>query len=305
MTRFISDEAHREAIGCGVDVPEQIPSFALPLNEVGISGKTVWVLLPEGRLPFDAAVYVDLPSSRRGIHMSRIEEAFSRLYDRNFPDLAAYGEKLAHQVLAGQQGSRVKLSLSGSLPCLRQSMVSQKNSLDSLGISAAVSLSRKAEQELFVRTVGVSVNHITACPCTQLYNATIFKPGSEHPPLPTHSQRSRTSLQITTTGPGPSYAELRQCLEESLHVTSDLLKRPDEAELVMKSHSFPQFAEDAVRETALNTARKFTSCLPSASEIFIEALSFESIHIHDVHCRLRTTLGEIASAAELNEQGKE
>ncbi len=295
MTRFISDEAHREALARGVDVPEQLPSFPLPLNEVGISGKTVWVMLPEGRLPFSAAVHVNLPASVRGIHMSRIEDAIAKLHEQSFADLAAYGEELARLTLAGQQGSRAVVSLRGQLPCRRQTPVSQRTSLDTVEISADITLNRVAEQTSLRRTLGVSVAHITACPCTQLYNAVIFRSGPDGPPMPTHSQRSRTTLQLSTPGSGPSYDELRHCLEESLHVTGDLLKRPDEAELVMKSHYLPQFAEDAVRETARNVGCRFSHNLAASTKVFIESLSLESIHIHDVHCRLQTTLGEIAA----------
>ena len=304
MTRLISDADHRQALDCGDDVPEQSPSFAMRLNEVGISGKTVWVLLSAGRLPFKARVYVDLPPSLRGIHMSRIEAAISVLYDQSFADLSSYGEELARLVLDGQQGNRAKVSLQGLLPCPRKSLVSQKKSVDSVEISVKIILDRKMGQNSLLRTVGVSVYHITSCPCTQLYNSEIFRPGSGDAPMPTHSQRSRTTLSICTAGQGPSHEELFQCLQESLHLTSDLLKRPDEAELVMSSHVHPQFAEDAVRETARCVGKKFFASLPGASEVTIETLSFESIHIHDVHCRIHTTLGVIKKSIKKKKKGQ-
>ena len=68
--------------------------------------------------------------------------------------------------------------------------------------------------------------------------------------MPTHSQRSQTWLHLRSAAQAPAHQEMLTCLENSLHLTQDLLKRPDEAEIVLKSHIHPQFAEDAVRETA-------------------------------------------------------
>ena len=80
---------------------------------------------------------------------------------------------------------------------------------------------------------------------------------------------------------------------EVLHVSQDLLKRPDETELVLKAHRRPQFAEDTVREVAKAAGNKFKDTLPPDTEIQVKTLSLESIHIHDVECYLDTRLGEI------------
>ena len=71
----ISSSEHSRVLAQALDVPAQAPAFGINLSEVGISGKTVWVHLPQGRLPFDAEISVDLSGRVRGIHMSRIEEA--------------------------------------------------------------------------------------------------------------------------------------------------------------------------------------------------------------------------------------
>ncbi|TFG37082.1 MAG: hypothetical protein E4H46_02425, partial [Desulfobacterales bacterium] len=114
-------------------------------------------------------------------------------------------------------------------------------------------------------------------------------------PMPTHSQRSQTWLHLRGAGEVPAYQDLLTCLENSLHLTQDLLKRQDEAEIVLKSHIHPQFAEDAVRETARAVGHMFGAVLPAGTAVIIESLSLESIHIHDVCCRLETSLGAICS----------
>ena len=285
---LIDRTIHQQVISTGTDVPEQSPSFSFPLNEVGISGKTVWVLLPEGRLPFTTSITVDLPAHIRGIHMSRLEQAIADLYERPFDRLGDYVKELSRKVIEHQQGSRARVSLSGKRPLLRQSIISGHLSVDPLLV--------KVEGEIFQDelqiTSGIGVCHITACPCTQVYNHDVFS-GHDQCPMPTHSQRSQTWLYMRSGEDLPKYDEMLDCLENSLHLTQDLLKRPDEAEIVLKSHKYPQFAEDAVRETAREVGRSFKEKIPADTAVIIESLSLESIHIHDVCCRLETTLGEI------------
>ncbi|MDH3359883.1 MAG: GTP cyclohydrolase I FolE2, partial [Desulfobulbaceae bacterium] len=244
---LISKAEHRRVIAAGDDVPEQRPSFAMPLNEVGISGKTVWVQLPQGLLPFNAHLAVNLEGERRGIHMSRLEEVISLLHNQPFIDLRAYAIALGQEMVKRQGATSGTLSLHGLIPQLRKGMISGRESLDTVKISVKSRFWHENEQLRDETMFGVEVCHITACPCTQVYNRELFNPSFGECPMPTHSQRSTTRLEVQANGPSPTCNELLACLEESLHVTQDLLKRPDEAEIVLKSHQSPQFAEDAVR----------------------------------------------------------
>lgn len=290
---LISKAEHKRVIAAGDDVPEQRPSFALPLNEVGIAGKTVWVRLPQGLLPFNAQLAVDLAGDRRGIHMSRLEEVISDLHNQPFLDLRAYAVALGQEMVARQNATGGTLSLHGLIPHLRKGMISGRESLDTVKISVRSRFWQKNGQLYDETMLGVEVCHITACPCTQVYNGELFSAGDKACPMPTHSQRSTTRLEVQTDGPSPTCNELLACLEGALHVTQDLLKRPDEAEIVLKSHQSPQFAEDAVRETARWVGKNLGDKLASNTLVCIKSLSLESIHIHDVTCRLECTLGEI------------
>jgi len=295
MSRHVSEQDHKRVVDCGIDVPQQYPEFPLPLTEVGISSKTVWVHLPQGRLPFTARLEVDLLEDVRGIHMSRMEETIACLYEKSFVDLRSYGLELARQILRRQEANRSAVFLSGQLPSIRQTAVSKRSSLDTVDISAEVQVEKsEGAEEFCCKTfVGAGENHITACPCTQVYNETLFEPEGSLCPMPTHSQRSYTKLLVESAQSRPTYDELFDCLGTALHITQDLLKRPDEAEIVLKAHRRPQFAEDAVRDTAKAVGEHFGGVLPPSSRIIIESISLESIHIHDVRCRVDTTLGEI------------
>lgn len=292
MTR-ISAQEHARVLAQCPDIPQQPPSFAIALPEVGICGKTVWVRLPQGTVPLQARLEVGLAPRMRGIHMSRMEEVISALHDRDFADLREYGLALATRMVQRQEAERGRVRLSGSLPLVRISGQSRRRSVDSISVSLDVRIAIGAEPESSV-LMGAGVHHITACPCTQAYHQILFaRKEDDSCPLATHSQRSHTTLAMGCTGEAPGLADLLSCLEQSLHVTRDLLKRPDEAELVLKAHCAPQFAEDAVREVARSVGIRFGAALPAATPVIIESLSLESIHIHDVCCRLATDLGTI------------
>ena len=295
MKPSISPQDHARVLAEGVDIPQQQPSFTLPLPEVGICGKTVWVRLPEGLVPFSARLEVNLAAEVRGIHMSRMEEVVAALYDREFSDLREYGLQLGGEMMARQGATSGRVRLTGQLPLIRTAKVSGRQSVDSIAVSLDLKLNGQGEELKSVAVLGVGVAHITACPCTQAYNQTLFGKEGEDCPLPTHSQRSQTTLSLQSNGLTPSIAELLACLESALHVTQDLLKRTDEAQLVYTSHSQPQFAEDAVREVARRAGERFGKALPPETLVVIESLSLESIHIHDVCCRLETTLAEIVN----------
>ncbi len=291
LKNCLSADQHARALHSGIDIPEQRPSFAIPLSAVGIAGKTVWILLPQGRLPFTAKIQVDLPADSRGIHMSRMEEAISHLLETEFPSITDYARELGRLILLKQRGARGFIFLTGKIPLTRTTSISRKQSLDSLEVELSASFQKTGATVSDSILFGLGVHHITACPCTQAYNAVIY-PNRECP-QPTHSQRSFTKLTVEMNQNAPTLEKLLLCLESSLHVTQDLLKRPDEAEIVMLAHRTPQFAEDAVRETAREVGRQLGAILPETSRVIIDSLSLESIHIHDVCCRLETTMGAI------------
>ena len=293
------------------DVPEESPSFPIPLQKVGISGKTVWGSLVDnkgGHIPFTARILVNLPANRRGIHMSRIEQVITTLHGKQFTSLSEYGKLLASHVLDTQNAQNVSLELTGKMPFIQQAPVSRLTSIDSIEVSFSVELERNNTEIMEKIQAGAGVHHLTACPCTLSYNKVLFNRFNDPWPQATHSQRSKTELSVSPPDYKqlPAYGVLVDILDEVLHVSQDLLKRPDETELVLKAHRYPQFAEDTVREVARAAGEKFKNILPTETRIQVKTLSLESIHIHDVECCLDTQLGEILAipASTKQEQNK-
>ena len=298
MSTFIPEEKHRLVLETGIDVPEETPSFSIPIQKVGISGKTVWVGLTEnkgGHLPFTARIQVNLPATKRGIHMSRIEQEITSLHDKQFTSLPEYGKLLASNVLDAQKAQNISLELTGRLPHIRKTSVSRLTSIDSFEVGCTVKIAKNGHETVENFKINVGMHHLTACPCTLSYNEILFNRFDDPYPQATHSQRSKTELSISTTDSKrlPAYEVLLEILHEVLHLSQDLLKRPDETELVLKAHRQPQFAEDIVREIARATGKKLKQTLPPETNIEIKTLSLESIHIHDVECCLETKLVEI------------
>ena len=279
----------------------------MPLQKVGISGKTVWVSLSNnkgGHLPFTARIFVNLAANRRGIHMSRIEQAITALHDKQFTSLSQYGKMLASHVLEAQNAQNVSLELTGRMPFIQQAPVSRLTSIDTIEVSFSVELEKKGAETIGKMQVGTAVHHLTACPCTLAYNKALFNRFNDPWPQATHSQRSKTELSVSSPDYEqlPAYNKLVEILDEVLHVSQDLLKRPDETELVLKAHRCPQFAEDTVREVARAAGEKFKDILPAGTEIRVKTLSLESIHIHDVECCLDTRLGDILATSVATEK---
>ena len=303
MSTFIPEDKHRQVLDRCVDVPEESPSFPLPLKKVGISGKTVWVSLIDnkgGHIPFTARILVNLDANRRGIHMSRIEQVITSLHGREFTCLPEYGKLLAAHILSEQKARYVSLELTGQLPLIQQAPVSKLNSIDSIEVSFKVALEKNRTGETLKTVAGAGVHHLTACPCTLSYNEVLFDRFNDPWPQATHSQRSKTQLAVSPPNDGqlPTYTELTGILDSVLHISQDLLKRPDETELVLRAHRYPQFAEDTVREVARAAGQKFKDTMAPETRIQVHSLSLESIHIHNVECFLDTSLGDILATLQ-------
>ncbi len=287
---------HRRAVTSGDDVPEQRPSVEIPLDHVGIGGTFAWIDTGKGPRPYEVEVGVALPADKRGIHMSRIREVISRLADTRFRDVAEYAEEAALQVAQVQASRTATVSVKGREPVETVGEVSGIRGIEAreIGASATVSSGRAR------RFLWMKADHITACPCTQEYSRLLVDTetasSSRAHVMPTHSQRSTTSLKVEDAVRQVGFADLAACLAEALHLTNDLLKRPDEAELVYRAHLHPQFAEDVVREVAAAVLRRLGDRLPGTASVEVESVSLESIHSHNVICRLSSTIAALSGA---------
>ena len=74
--------------------------------------------------------------------------------------------------------------------------------------------------------------------------------------------------------------------------TYSILKRRDEAELVLNAHRQPKFVEDVVRDILKQVLDRYPH-LPDEVMVIARSVSEESIHKHNALAERITTLGEL------------
>lgn len=86
----------------------------------------------------------------------------------------------------------------------------------------------------------------------------------------------------------PSVADLYRVLHAATTLTSELLKRPDEYDMVKRAHHRAQFVEDVARQAAAAAAQLLT--VTDTAQVTVHASSYESIHGHDIDATLTSSL---------------
>ncbi len=290
------------------DVPNQYPAVPVALQVVSVRNQQVLLEVTDeligGSLPLlcDVDVRVSLRAEQRGIHMSRIQTVLQSSQTRSLSDFAA---AMAEGVLDSQQQHAAEVRLTARVPLATRTRVSGLRSPDTVEISAVASAG--ADPKV---AKGVTATNMTACPCMQGYALTELinevgltaEQGSDllrRVPIATHSQRGRVRLGLEASGAAelPDYLHLYRTLAAHTTLTQELLKRPDEYDLVRRAHLAPQFVEDVVRSVASGLVR---SLRPDENDlrdvvVDVEAESYESIHGHDVHARLRASGRDLAT----------
>nr|MBA2342040.1 GTP cyclohydrolase I FolE2 [Thermoleophilaceae bacterium] len=158
----------------------------------------------------------------------------------------------------------------------------------------------------------------TACPCAQElvgararerleadgFSGDEIERVFEHVPIATHNQRGLGTLYVGC----PEGCEAAVDGERLLRIAEsgmsseiyELLKRPDELEVVEKAHRRPRFVEDCVREMVRMAVAEFT---PLGDEAFVLARqeNLETIHRHNVVAERYGLLGELARELDAEE----
>ena len=154
--------------------------------------------------------------------------------------------------------------------------------------------------------IGVEAEGLTVCPCAQemvkdYSRKQLLREGFSQVqvekilsliPIASHNQRGRGTIMIGTDHEIAA-GDLVRIIEASMSSeTYDLLKRPDELFVVLKSHLNPRFVEDVVREMLQNVVDIYSE-LPDSAFVLAKQINFESIHKHDAFAESYGTLGEI------------
>ena len=287
-----------------IDLPD-VQSSPSPSNfkltRVGVTGvkKLVNIKRPGKKTAIPLVVkmdlFVDLPASQKGSHMSRNLELVSEIIDENLKkpvsDLETFCAHIAKLLLKKHDYATFSEVKAEAEYFLERIYPSGKKGLEPYTLVAEARAKHTGELK---KLIGVRVIGMTACPCAREVIKTIGKYNEKDIP-PTHNQRNITTLMIEVPGEDRSVDanDLIDIAEESFSSpTFSILKRHEEGRLVFDAHKNPKFVEDVVRDILSRILIKYKS-LPDDVIVVVKSESEESIHKHNAFAERVTTLGEL------------
>lgn len=285
-----------------VDIPD-IQSEPSPLKfkltRVGVKGikKLVYVKRPGSdeiiTLPTEIDMFVDLPASQKGSHMSRNVELATDLVETSrkepIDSLENFCASLVRKLLDRHEYATFAEAKAKADYFLERESISGRREIEPYKLIAEA---RGKRGESVRKLVGVEVIGMTACPCAMEVVKALL--GENCSITPTHNQRNVTTLMIEVPENTDIEAnDLIDMVERSFSSpTYGILKRKEEGELVIKAHKSPKFVEDVVRDVLNHIVNEYKH-LPDDTLVVVRSESEESIHKFNAFAERVTTLGEL------------
>lgn len=277
------------------------------LTRVGITGvkKPLTVHRQKGTITLTPTIdiAVDLPARQKGSHMSRNAEVINEEMDSCFSEpcggLEHICAHLCRELLERHEYAKTSEVRMVSDYFLQRKGLSGRFSMEPYKIMATAKATKGGDGKVTVeKMIGVEVMGITACPCAMdTVRAMLEDQGhvvSDDFPNISHNQRNVAT--VTMEVPEASEVEaddLIGIIEDAMSSpTYEILKRGDEANLVMNAHKNPKFVEDVVRDILTTLVKKYKD-LPDSTKVCVKSIAEESIHKHDAFAERITTLGEL------------
>ena len=283
------------------DVQSRLASSQFKLTRVGVTGvkKLVHIQRPQkiSVIPLTVTLdlFVDLPASQKGSHMSRNLELVSEIIDQTLKtpvsDLESFCATTADLLLKKHEYATVSEVKAEADYFLDVRYPSGQIGVEPYKLIAEARAHRNGDLK---KLIGVKVIGMTACPCAmevvrklEGQKKTCF--------APTHNQRNIGTLLIEVPR-GTLLVDaddMIRIVENSFSSpTYSILKRREEAELVLHAHSKPKFVEDVVRDMLSAVLREYAD-LPDEVLVIARSESEESIHKHNAFAERVTTIGEL------------
>jgi GTP cyclohydrolase IV len=283
----------------------------LRLRSVGLSGirKPLTVQRREGThtLAVEFHVAVDLPSERKGSDLSRNAEILAEVVDetatRPVESLESACSSIARELLSRHPYATEASVEASAEYFLRQGISENKRSFEDYTLMAEAHARRGADRSLTLTlAVGAEAVGMTACPCAmetcrdRLTSEfpLLASPELRELPMISHNQRNRTRLVFELPEGTEVEADNLIAAVESAQSspTYAILKRGDEAQVVLDAHRHPKFVEDVLRDLLASLPQRFPE-LPDVTLVRASTVSEESIHKYNVEASHQVTLGEL------------
>ncbi len=255
---------------------------------------------------FDVAV--DLPSTRKGSDLSRNAILLAEIVDetavRPAPSLESACVAIARELLERHTYASTATVDASAEYFLRRGITEERQSFEDYNLLAsAQSVRSRAEGAVTVtKSIGAEAVGMTACPCAMETSREALSeefpllrdPSMKSMPMITHNQRNRTRLMFDLTDEVEiEVDDLIETIEAAQSSpTYAILKRGDEAQMVIEAHRHPKFVEDVLRDLLRRVATGFTN-VPDAAFVRARTVSEESIHKYNVVAAHQASLGEL------------
>ncbi|HEX6461037.1 MAG TPA: GTP cyclohydrolase MptA [Thermoleophilaceae bacterium] len=296
------------------DVQARRPTAHVSLSRVGVTGveKVVRIRSDGDEQLYYAELecFVDLGPHQKGAHMSRFEETANEAIDEVVLGEAFKAETLAshiaERVRERQGAARAEVSIRARYPEYKPAPVSGARTQEIYTMLGTAVASEAGTRRL----IGVQAQGMTACPCAQElvmgraserlaadgFTDDEIERVFEHVPVATHNQRGLGTLYVgcpEACSESIEATRLLQIVEESMSSEIyELMKRPDEVEVVEKAHRRPRFVEDCVREMIRMAVEEFRGFGDDAF-VFARQENLETIHQHNVVAERYGLIGEL------------
>ena len=296
------------------DVQATRPDVTVGLSQVGVTDVEKLVRVDSGEegtwtLMADFSVFVDLPSGRKGIDMSRNMEVIDEVLES-----AVAGETDRIEDVCGDAAelllakhdytSTAEVKMTAELVRREPTPASQRETQHTVDvIASAVATDENTRAE-----IGCEVTGMTVCPCSQGMSEarareklrelgvddTTVEEFLDEVPQPGHSQRGHATLTVEDDGsPDVDLLELIDIARNSMSARIyNYAKRPDEDHMTYHAHANAKFVEDCVRSLAEQSVEAFDH-LSDDVIVRMKQSNDESIHQHNAHAEREVRLGQL------------
>jgi GTP cyclohydrolase-4 len=301
------------------DVQASSPDVTVGLNRVGVTGveKLVKLDRPDRRpivLMAEFEVYVDLPSWRKGIDMSRNMEVVDEILEEALAEPQFRVEDICGDVAERllekhDYTSRAEVNMEAEYVVRESTPESERDTQFTADILASATANGDGTHE----SVGARVVGMTVCPCSQgmsesrardvLADLNVDQETVDEfldrVPQPGHSQRGHATLSIRSSGsPDVHLHDIIEVARDSMSARIyNVAKRPDEDHMTFHSHDNAKFVEDCVRSMAEGVVETFDQ-LPDGAVVTMKQSNDESIHQHNAYAERIAEMGNLRE--ELN-----
>ena len=256
------------------DIHDEEPEHKIPIDKVGVKNLLEKLNLDLTECTsqyYNIEVYVNLPSNKKGVHLSRIVKVVKEQADnQECMKTKTFIEKTLKKLLETHENTEyaeTKL----------YTTIKKDDQIYYLGFGG------KTEKEKIVETISIETMGITACPCAKEVYKYYEKTTDEK--TPTHMQRARLKVELIGDNLlDPVFIEkILYLMKKSFSANlKELLTRKEEYLLLKKAISKPRFAEDIIRSIKAD----LTGLFKEKTKLKVSIESLESIHYYNVFAEL-------------------